>query len=161
MKGFEALYRRYFEDVFRFLRGLSCSESLAEELTEETFFRAMKGLDHFRGECSEFVWLCQIAKNCYYTHMKRLKRLEGEESLAGLASEQDLEELIADKAMAFRLHQLLHALKEPYKEVFSLRVFGELSFRQIGQLFGKSEHWACVVYHRAKASLRKGLEESP
>lgn len=62
--------------------------------------------------------------------------------------------------MAFRLHQLLHELKEPYKEVFSLRVFGELSFRQIGQLFGKSEHWACVVYHRAKASLRKGLEES-
>lgn len=160
MTGFEALYRRYFEDVFRFLRGLTCSEHLAEELTEETFFRAMKSLDKFRGDCDEFVWLCQIAKNCYFTHLQREKRNAGEEPLEHLASEHDMAQLLEDKDMAFRLHKILHELKDPYKEVFSLRVFGELPFKQIAALFGKTEHWACVVYHRAKNTIRQRLEET-
>lgn len=160
MTGIEAMYRRYFQDVFRFLRGLSCNESLAEELTAETFFRAMKSLDKFRGDCDEFVWLCQIAKNCYFTHLKKQQRQVGEEPLAQIADERDMAGLLEDQHLAFRLHQILHDMKEPYKEVFSLRVFGELPFKQIGALFGKSEHWACVTYHRAKATIRQKLEGS-
>lgn len=72
---------------------------------------------------------------------------------------EDLEKLFADKELAFQLHQCLHDLKEPYKEVFSLRVFGELSFGKIAMLFGKTEHWACVTYHRAKEKIQKGMEE--
>lgn len=160
MTGMEKLYRRYFQDVFRFLRGLTCSESLAEELTAETFFRAMKSLNQFRGDCDEFVWLCQIAKNCYFTHLKKQQRIVGEEPLEQIADEHDMADLLEDKELAFRLHQILHDMKEPYKEVFSLRVFGELSFRQIGALFGKTEHWACVTYHRGKTIIRQKLEES-
>jgi len=160
MTGFEELYRLYYEDVFRFLRGLARDEVLAEELTAETFFRAIKGLDRFRGECGVYVWLCQIGKHCYYSHQKRQKRLDSGEAPGDAATEENLEELMLDKDMAFRLHQLLHGLKEPYREVFSLRVFGELSFRQIGALFGKTDHWACVVYHRAKTAIRNGLEDS-
>lgn len=159
MTKIETLYRRYFDDVFRFLRAMGCSEHLAEELTAETFFKAMKGLDQFRGDCDVFVWLCQIAKNCFFTHADKQKRLTGEAPPEHMASEHDLAELLEDKELAFRLHQILHDLKEPYKEVFSLRVFGELPFKQIGALFSKSEHWACVTDHRAKTIIRQRLEE--
>lgn len=155
MTGFEELYQEYFEAVFRFLRALSADESLAEELTAETFFKAMKAIDRFDGKCDIRVWLCQIAKNSYYTHLKKEKRLVSLEEAEGLeAPEEKLENLLADRELAFQLHQILHELKEPYKEVFSLRVFGELPFKQIGLLFGKSEHWACVTYHRARAKIQ-------
>ena len=160
MTGIEKLYRDHFLAVFRFLRGLCCSESLAEELTAETFFRAMKSLDRFRGDCDEFVWLCQIGKNCYFSHLKKQQRLAGEEPLDLIADEHDMASLLEDKELAFQLHRILHDMKEPYKEVFSLRVFGELSFKQIGALFGKSEHWACVTYHRGKTMIRQKLEVS-
>lgn len=160
MTKIEELYRRYFNDVYRFLRALSCSDHLAEELTAETFFKAMKGLDSFRGDCDEFVWLCQIAKNCYFTYLEKQKRLTGEEPLEHMASEHDMADLLEDKELAFRLHRILHDLKEPYKEVFSLRVFGELPFDQIGSLFSKNAHWACVTYHRAKTIIRQRLEET-
>lgn len=161
MKGFEEIYRVYFEDVFRFLRGLTADEHLAEELAAETFFKAMRGIDSFKGDCDIRVWLCQIAKNSYYTYQKKQQRLAGEEGLERMAaSEKSIESLFIDKELAFRLHQILHELEEPYKEIFSLRVFGELSFKQIGILFGKTEHWACVTYHRAKEKIQNRMGES-
>lgn len=160
MPGFEELYTRYFDDVFRFLRAMTADEHLAEELTEETFFKALKALDSFRGQCDVRVWLCQIAKNAYFSHLRREKRLLPLEDAQSLPFAGDsLENLIADKDLAFRLHQILHDLKEPYKEVFTLRVFGELPFKKIGLLFGKSEHWACVTYHRAKAKIQERMVE--
>lgn len=132
LPNFEEVYAVYFDDVYRYLLSLSGSESTAEELTSETFFRAMDALDRFRGECSVRVWLCQIAKNLYYSQLRR---------------------------EAARIQELLHALREPYKEVFMWRVYGEKSFRDIGALFGKTENWACVTYHRAKRMIREGLED--
>lgn len=159
MTGFGEIYMDYFDDVFRFLRGLSASESLAEELTEETFFKAFRTIDGFRGDCDVRVWLCQIAKNNYYSHLKKQERIAEDEELAEItASDENLEKLLIDKEIALRLHQILHDLNDPYKEVFSLRVFGELSFKQIAGLFGKNEHWACVTYHRAKEKIYKRME---
>ena len=135
----------YFDDVYRYLLSLSGSESTAEELTSETFFRAMDALDRFRGECSVRVWLCQIAKNLYYSQLRREKRLAPREDCR-----------ISEAAP---IQELLHALREPYKEVFMWRVYGEKSFRDIGALFGKTENWACVTYHRAKRMIREGLED--
>ena len=137
----------YFDDVYRYLLSLSGSESVAEELTSETFFRAMDALDRFRGECSVRVWLCQIAKNLYYSQLRREKRLAPLEDCR-IAEERHEEEL-EDHSEAARIQELLHALREPYKE----------SFRDIGALFGKTENWACVTYHRAKRMIREGLED--
>ena len=123
----------YFDDVYRYLLSLSGSESTAEELTSETFFRAMDALDRFRGECSVRVWLCQIAKNLYYSQLRREKRLAP----------------LEDCRIA----------EESHEEVFMWRVYGEKSFRDIGALFGKTENWACVTYHRAKRMIREGLED--
>ena len=134
LTSFEEVYAVYFDDVYRYLLSLSGSESTAEELTSETFFRAMDALGRFRGECSVRVWLCRIA-------------------------EERHEEELEDHSEAARIQELLHALREPYKEVFMWRVYGEKSFRDIGALFGKTENWACVTYHRAKRMIRERLED--
>ena len=160
MKKFEEIYEEYFSDVYKHLRGITANEHLAEELTSDTFFKAMKSIDSFRGDCDVRVWLCQIAKNTYFSYFKKQKNVESLEDNETVAIQQDdIENLLVDKQLAFKIHQKLHDMKEPYKEVFSLRVFGELSFKQIAELFGKSEHWACVTFHRAKEMIRGGMND--
>ncbi|MBR1897302.1 MAG: RNA polymerase sigma factor [Oscillospiraceae bacterium] len=157
----EALYNQYFHDVFLYLKAISHQDDIAEELTQETFFKAMKTLDSFRGECDVRVWLCQIAKNCYYTYCRKQKHLTQDalpETVPDPAPPVHLS--LEDKETVLEIHRILHTLREPYKEVFTLRVFGELSLRQIGELFGKSENWAAVTFHRAKLKILEELEES-
>lgn len=160
MKRFEEIYEEYFSDVYKYLRGITANEHLAEELTSDTFFKAMKSIDSFRGDCDVRVWLCQIAKNTYFSYFKKQKNVESLEDNESIAMQQDdIENMLVDKQLAFKIHQKLHEMKDPYKEVFSLRVFGELSFKQIAELFGKSEHWACVTFHRAKEMIRGGMND--
>ena len=157
----EELYRTYFDIVYRYIRSVSQDGSLAEEVTQETFFKALKKADQFRGDCDVRVWLCQIAKNTLYDHLKKQKKqLLGDEKLekAESAGGELLEEKLAQRSQAMEIHKVLHRLSEPYKEVFSLRIFGELTFREIGMLFGKSENWARVTYYRARVKIREELE---
>ena len=159
MTAFEDIYREHFPGVFRYVYSLCRDEALAEELTQETFYKAMERLDSFRGETRMFVWLCQIAKNTYFTHRRKQQRQVSQETIADLPVDSDLEEAFHDKEMAQKLLQLLHELTEPYKEVFTLRVYGQLPFAQIGQLFGKTDSWARVIYYRAKQEIRRNLNE--
>lgn len=162
MAEFEQIYEAYFNDVFLYIKSLSQNESVAEEITSETFFKAMRSVDDFRGDCDIRVWLCKIAKNCYYSYLKKHPAsisLEEAEKLGLLQSSDVLEELLTSKSEAMEIHLLLHDLNEPYKEVFMLRVFGELSFQQIGHIFGKTENWACVTYHRARSKITNKMEE--
>lgn len=162
MTEFEKIYRTYFDDVYLYIRRLSGDENIAEEITSEAFFKAMRGISGFRGNCDIRVWLCQIAKNCYYTHLKKSKRMDSidDAGLSELPSEEGtVEEKFMKHEEAARIREVLHNVPEPYKEVFMWRVFAELSFKQIGQIFGKSENWACVTYHRAKIRIQSGLED--
>lgn len=162
MTEFEKIYRTYFDDVYRYIRGLSGSESIADEITSETFFKAMRSINGFRGNCDIRVWLCQIAKNCYYTYLKKSARTYSidDPGFSELPSEETTaEELSIRRDEATKIRAALHTLPEPYREVFMWRVFGELHFSQIGQLFGKSDNWACVTYHRAKAMIQLRLED--
>ena len=157
----EELYRTYFDIVYRYIRSISQDGSLAEEVTQETFFKALEKIDQFRGDCDVRVWLCQIAKNTLYDHLKKQKKqLLGDEKLekAESAGGELLEEKLAQRSQAMEIHKVLQRLSEPYKEVFSLRTFGELNFREIGMLFGKSENWARVTYYRARVKIREELE---
>lgn len=157
----EALYEQYFHDVYRYLRALTQNDSLAEELTQETFFRAMRTLDSFKGNCDVRVWLCQIAKNAYISLCRRQKHHTGEELPENVRDTAPPVQLALEESETVQeIHKILHAMKEPYKEVFMLRVFGELSFRQIGALFGKTENWACVTFYRAKQKIINEMEES-
>ena len=155
MPDFEAIYRAYFADVYRYALALSRDEQTAEEVTQETFFRALTAIDSFRGQCQLRVWLCQIARNQYVSLCRARRKFADQDGERG---DGGIEEAAADRDTAVRLHVLLHALAEPYKEVFSLRTFGELPFAQIGELFGKSESWARVTYFRARQKLKEGFD---
>ena len=159
MDKVEELYKDYFHDVYLYIRSLSADEHLAEDITQETFFRALKSVNSFRGDCDIRVWLCQIAKNLLFTHNKKSNRFTGEEIPDTLAdSKPSIEDMVADEQQSMDIHRVLHTLSEPYKEVFTLRVFSELSFRQIGDIFGKTESWARVTFHRAKLKIIDELE---
>jgi RNA polymerase sigma-70 factor (ECF subfamily) len=131
---------------------------MAEDVTSETFLKAIAAIDKFKGDCNEKVWLCQIAKNTYFSLLKKTKGEAVLDLEAALESEiSDFTEKLLDKASALEIHRCLRGLEEPYKEVFSLRTFGELSFAEIAELFGKTENWARVTYHRSKLKLKEAL----
>ncbi len=156
MTEFEEVYRLYFRDVYRYCLALTRDEALAEEITQETFFKALSAMDSFDGKCRVYVWLCQIARNTWFTRYQKQKRTQ---PLPGEASTEDsLEERLLTKEAAWEIHRVLHDLEEPYKEVFSLRTFGELPFKQIAALFGKTESWARVTYHRARLRIKEELQ---
>ena len=157
MEKIEDVYNQYFKDVYRYLLSITKNQSLAEEIAQETFFKAMKNINSFDGKCKITVWLCQIAKNTYLSHLKKEKLYDHDMDLSDIISDSDFERQFIHKETAFEIHKYLHQLDEPYKEVFSLRMFGELSFFQIGVLFGKTESWARVTYHRAKLKLKEEL----
>jgi RNA polymerase sigma-70 factor (ECF subfamily) len=162
LKEVEALYNTYFHDVYLYVKSLSHSDDIAQEMTQETFFKAMKSIDSFRGDCDVRVWLCQIAKNCYYSHIKKSNRTEQVDE-AELQEIPDLAPSVADEYARRdeieQIQKILHDVGEPYKEVFMWRVYAELSFKQIAQIFGKTENWACVTYHRARKMIKERLEE--
>ena len=161
MLNIQEVYEKYFTVVYRYLLSLSHNTHIAEELTQETFFKALKKVDDFRGECDLRVWLCQISKNTYYDYLKKNKKYapEAQNELSEEVFSADFVRDFSDKETAFRVHKVLHKLSEPYKEVFSLRVFGELSFSDISDLFGKSESWARVTYHRASKKIREEIDD--
>ena len=155
---FEQIYITYFRDVYLYIRRLSNSEHIAEEITSETFFKAMKSIDSFRGDCDIRVWLCQIAKNCYSSYIKKADRTERIVNVEIAEQGASFEERLFRHDTALQIQKILHDVPEPYKEVFMWRVYAELSFKQIGQIFGKSENWACVAYHRARNKIKEKLE---
>ena len=161
MLNIQEVYEKYFTVVYRYLLSLSHNTHIAEELTQETFFKALKKVDDFRGECDLRIWLCQISKNTYYDYLKKNKKYvpEAQNELSEDVFSTDFIQDFSDKETAFRVHKVLHKLSEPYKEVFSLRVFGELSFSDISDLFGKSESWARVTYHRACEKIGEELDD--
>ena len=155
---FEQIYTTYFRDVYLYIYKLSNSEHIAEEITSETFFKAMKSIDSFRGDCDIRVWLCQIAKNCYYSYIKKASRTECIDTVEIVEQNVSFEERLFQCDTATQIQKIIHDIPETYKEVFMWRVYAELSFKQIGQIFGKSENWACVTYHRARNKIKEKLE---
>ncbi len=161
MTDFEKIYNEYFNDVYLYIKRLSGDEHIAEDITSETFFKALKTIDSFRGECEIRVWLCQIAKNSYYTFVKKNSKIQNVEE-AELINLPDNKNNVADevqsKLQAFAIQKVLHEIEEPYREVFMWRVYADLSFKEIAGIFNKNENWACVTYHRARKLIKERLE---
>ena len=157
MKEFEELFREFTPVVYHYLISLCGNESLAEELTAETLYRAYLHIGQFRGDCRVETWLCQIAKNALIKEQKRQNRFSTATVLEG-AADTNVFDALANREQALRIHKHLHTLKDPYREVFMLRVFGELGFKEIAGIFGKSESWAKVTFYRAKSKLIEVME---
>ncbi len=157
----ESVYNEYFNDVYLYVKSLARDGHAAEEITQETFFKAMKSLKSFDGSKDIRAWLFTIAKNALSDHFRKQNRLaELPEDVSAERGVPLFTDSIADEDEAFIIHKFLHGMSEPYKEVFTLRVFGELSFEKIGILFGKSPGWARTVFHRAKTQIKQFTEES-
>ena len=157
MTDFNEIYSQYFKDVYKYALSLSRNEAIAEEITQETFFKALISIDKFDGKCKLYVWLCQIAKNTYLSFCDKEKRLDRDADGEDAFYVDGLEQRLFERESAFEVHKALHKLDEPYKEVVSLRLFGELSFAQIAELFNKTESWARVTYHRARLKIKEDL----
>jgi len=145
--------------VFSYVMTMAGDRQTSEEITQEAFFRAFSKSAEFRNESDEVTWLCAIAKNCFVDETRRRNRTGPiPEELP--ASGKSIEQQVTDRDSSFRIHAALHTMDEPYREVFELRIFGELSFSQIGTIFGKTENWARVTYHRARLKLQEKMSKS-
>jgi len=156
MDDMTAIYRQHAQTVYKFLLSQTRDPGLAEELTQETFYQAVRSIDRFDGKCKVSVWLCQIAKHLWYQQLRKQKREvplseEGVDVPLPSAEEETL-----DRAGRLELLRQVHSLPEPYREVVYLRAFGDLSFREIGDVLGKTETWARVTFYRGKEKLRSG-----
>ncbi len=152
----EKLYEAHYMRVFSYAMTLAGNRAQAEEITQEAFFRAFARRNEFRGEADDVTWLCAIVKNLFLDEKRREKRRAAmPEELPD--PETSVEQAVVNRDASFRIHLALHALEEPYREVFELRIFGELGFREIGTIFGKTENWARVTYHRAKLRLQERM----
>lgn len=156
---YEKLYTSYYMQIYSYVVSIAQNRELAEEITQKTFYKAISAKTKFKGRSNELTWLCSIAKNLYYDELRKNQHIADMSEISELPSDENIERTVSDSDMAFRIHLVLHRLDEPYKEVFQLRVFGELSFAQIATIFGKTETWARVTYHRAKLKIQEGIGE--
>ncbi|GAB6991918.1 RNA polymerase sigma factor [Paenibacillus pini] len=159
MQDTEELYREYSTQVYKFVYSFCHNHLIAEEITQETFYRAMKSLHNYDGTCKVYVWLCQIAKHVWYQELdKQNKRqtVELEESMLDTAATESNFIFAQDKMDLFKQ---LHLLDPNTKEVMYLRLTGEFSFREIGEILGRDETWARVTFYRGKQKLMRGRNQ--
>lgn len=156
-KAFEKLYETYYMRVYSYVMTLAGKQHMAEEITQEAFYKAFTAKSAFRGESNEVTWLCAIARNLFLDEMRRQSKSVEADLDANADSGVNIESEVEDRDASYRIHQALQALEEPYRRVFELRIFGELSFREIGDICEKTENWARVTYHRAKLKLQNSI----
>ena len=154
----EEIFSRYSGTVYAYLLRLSGNDELAWELTQETFYQAIRSIGRFDGKSSVSTWLCSIAKHIWYDSLRRKKPAESLPE--DLPSGEDFTEQIVRRDQAMIAHRRLHLLEEPYREVFTLRTFCDLSHTQIAEVFGKSEAWSRVTYYRARRMLQEAMKEN-
>lgn len=156
----ETIYREYAQIIFKYLMSLCNDVNLAEELTQETFFQAIKSSKRYDGSCKISTWLCQIAKHLWYQELDRRKR-KGTVPLEEHFASDDLtpEEQVGVSLEKMELFKSVHVLDVTAKEVVLLRITGAFSFREIGEIFGKNENWARVTFYRAKQKIVKGYKK--
>lgn len=158
LNDIEKAYTQHARDVYRFLLSLSHDEELAEELTQETFFRAMKTISSYDGSCKLSVWLCQIARHLWYQWLEKHARRKSAALTDELPGEESPEKTVLLRMEKAALYRAIHALPEPMREVVHMRLTGEFSFGEIGEILGKTENWARVTFYRAKKKMIEEME---
>ena len=162
---FEEIYARYYKEVYYYLLSLDGNRETAEELTQETFYQAVRSIDRFDESCKITTWLCAIAKNQYFAYAKKHARLQVDpdvdlmsDGVGVTGNTVSAEQEVLQQIGQVELLKKLHAFPEPGREVLYLRMFGNLSFREIGEVMGKTENWARVTFFRARTNLKHQLE---
>ena len=187
MQSLEEIYQKYALRVYKYLLSLCHNEDVAEEITQETFYQAVKCIDRFDGSCHISTWLCAIAKNQFLAYQRKNPVMDSMDDMQGRIVLNDsgsrtrtigesgtsetnaqgsnrlsksAEETVMQTFDRIELMKKLHLCPEPFREVLYLRIFGNLSFREIGEIMGKTENWARVTFYRGKEKLRKEMGEN-
>lgn len=159
MQDMEQIYEQYFKTVNKYLFCLTHNNDISEELTQETFYKAVRKIDTYKGECKISVWLCQIAKNLWYDYRKKNKKViqVGEDSIEIIEDsiENSIEKKVISNDEKMLLYKKMQTLDEKTREVIYLRITGELSFKEIGIILNKTENWARVTFYRGKNKLKE------
>lgn len=155
MQNMDEIYEECFETVYKYLFCLTHNSDISEELTQETFYRAVKKIDTYNGKCKISVWLCQIAKHLWYNQCRKNKRIVNTDETFDIEDPQNLEEQFIAGEEKVLLYKKMQDLDEKTREVMYLRITGELSFKEIGEILGKTENWARVTFYRGKSKLKE------
>lgn len=155
MQNMDEIYEECFETVYKYLFCLTHNSDISEELTQETFYRAVKKIDTYNGKCKISVWLCQIAKHLWYNQCRKNKRIVDTDETFDIEDPQNLEEQFIAGEEKVLLYKKMQDLEEKTREVMYLRITGELSFKEIGEILGKTENWARVTFYRGKSKLKE------
>ncbi len=159
MQEIEKAYMQHAKEVYRYLLSLSHNEDLAEDLTQETFFRAMRTIHSYDGSCKLSVWLCQIGKHLWYQWLEKHHRYQPVELIEEMPGSDSPEQSLLLRMEKTALYKAIHTLPEPMREVVHMRLTGEFSFAEIGEIVGKSENWARTTFYRAKRKMMEEMEE--
>ena len=155
MQNMDEIYEECFETVYKYLFCLTHNSDISEELTQETFYRAVKKIDTYNGKCKISVWLCQIAKHLWYNQCRKNKRIVNTDETFDIEDPQNLEEQFIAGEEKVLLYKKMQNLDEKTREVMYLRITGELSFKEIGDILNKTETWARVTFYRGKQKLKE------
>ena len=157
MQDIEKIYEEYFETVNKYLFCLTHNNDISEELTQETFYKAVKRINTYKGECKMSVWLCQIAKNLWYDQCRKNKKIINttDIDLFNIESQDKVEEEVVSNDEKVSLYKKMQLLDDKTREVMYLRITGELSFKEIGVIMNKTENWARVTFYRGKSKLKE------
>ena len=154
---FDSIYTKYYKKLYNFLRRLSRDDSMAEELTQETMYKAFINIDRFEGRATIFTWLCQIGKNLWLKEMKRNNQFASVTNLESMTNSKSFEMEVIENEIKNNLRKAILGLPEPYQNVVILHTFAELSFNDIATQYEKSESWARVTYYRGKNMLMERM----
>lgn len=155
MQNMDEINEECFETVYKYLFCLTHNSDISEELTQETFYRAVKKINTYNGKCKISVWLCQIAKHLWYNQCRKNKRIVDTDETFDIEDPQNLEEQFIAGEEKVLLYKKMQNLDEKTREVMYLRITGELSFKEIGEILGKTENWARVTFYRGKSKLKE------
>lgn len=155
---FHRLYELYFRDIYRYLYSKSHNESISEEIAQETFYRALEKINEFDEKMDIRAWLFVVARNTYYSYCRKHNRIIEESEIQNVADDVNFVDQIIERNVATQIRLFIEKMPEMYRDVFTLRVYGELSFDEIGRSFGKSAVWARVTYYRAKSQIVEYME---
>lgn len=159
MQNIEDVYVEYSKLIYKYLFCLTHNNEIAEELTQDTFLCAIKNINNFKENCKISTWLCEIAKHLWYKELKKMKKaniLPIDEISINLKNEEDIETKIIRNNERELLYENIEKLPNDLREIIYLRIVGEFSFKQIGEILGKNENWARVTFYRGKEKLKEG-----
>lgn len=156
MQDIKQIYEEYFETVYKYLFCLTHDNDISEELTQETFYRAVQKINTYKGKCKMSVWLCQIAKHLWYDQCRKNKKLINiEENLLDVQVSESTENQVVSNDEKISLYKKMQKLDEKTREVIYLRITGELSFKEIASILDKTENWARITFYRGKTKLKE------